>query len=324
MLKGALVGFGSMGGGHFGAHRGVTGSQLVALCDIRQDMAREKLAALGADLPVYGDMEQMIRECRPDYLDLVTPTYTHPDLAIKAMEMGCHVLCEKPMALNEADCQRMIEASQRTGRRLMVAHVVRFMAPYAYLKRAVEDRRLGRLLRLDMERFSAIPRTSWGDWMQDFEKSGGVILDLSIHDIDFARYLLGEPAEISGYYYTQKDLTEYAAADLFYEGAVLSARSGWYKADIPFRCNYQAIFENGIIEAAGDRVQENGCDVVLDPAMPELAMGFPCDTLDGYLREIQYFVHCLAAGAPFDAVEADSSRKTVALCRKIIAGARPL
>ena len=316
MKKILLVGLGAMGAGHYFSHKASKYSDLVGVCDINYDMAKEKLSNFQSDVPLFADMEEAIRELRPDAVDIVTPTYTHADLSVKAMEAGCDVLCEKPMALTSCECERMIEASRRTGRRLMIAHVVRFMAPYTYLKSVVESGRLGRLLRLSMKRISAIPR--YNDWMQKFELSGGVILDLSIHDIDFARYLFGEPEKTSSVYYTQKDMTEFSSAELIFGGASVSAESGWYKAYIPFTCGFTALFEGGIVTLSGDELKENGNVIGLAPDMPELSLGFPCDTLDGYQREIEYFINRLESGEPFDAVTPESSLNTIALCRKLI------
>lgn len=320
MFKAVLTGLGTMGAGHFFAHRGVTGSELVAVCDSRYDFAKEKLTNFQSDTPLFASMEEMIEKCRPDIVDIVTPTFNHADLAVRAMEMGCHVLCEKPMSLSADDCRRMIEASKRTGRRLMIAHVVRFMAPYMYLKSVVNSEKFGKLLRLDMKRISSIPRYSCDNWMQDAEKSGGVILDLSIHDIDFARYLFGEPKKFSGCHYAMNNETEYSSVDLFYDGFSVSAESGWYSAYIPFMSGYTAIFERGIVTASGDDVFEGGNKIELKADMPELSLGCPTDSLDGYTREIQYFVSRLESGLPFDMSSAESSLGTVELCRKIIDG----
>ena len=91
-------------------------------------------------------------------------------------------------------------------------------------------------------------------------------------------------------------------------------------AYIPFTCGYTAVFEKGMVTGAGDDVFENGNKIELSPDMPELSIGTPTDSLDGYAREIQYFVSKLASGEPFDAVTVDSSAGTVALCRRIIDG----
>ena len=129
MLKAGLIGLGVMGPGHYFPYRGMDNVELVAVCDERYDLIKEKLTNFQSDTPLYADMEEMIKECRPDFIDIVTPTFTHADLAIKAMEAGCDVLCEKPMSLFPEDCERMIEASKRTGRPALKAGAERLTSP---------------------------------------------------------------------------------------------------------------------------------------------------------------------------------------------------
>ena len=99
---------------------------------------------------------ELIEKEKPDFVDIVTPTITHADLTVKALEMGCHVICEKPMALNEEDCQRMIDTAKRCEKILMIAHVVRFMAPYYYLKNAIDTRKHGKLIKFTAKRVRSI------------------------------------------------------------------------------------------------------------------------------------------------------------------------
>lgn len=322
MLKAGLVGLGNMGTGHFFSHREVNReiSNLAAVCDIRYDMAKEKLTNFESYTPLYASMEEMIEAEHPDYVDIVTPTFTHADLAVKAMEMGCHVLCEKPMSVSSEECERMIEASKRTGKKLMTAHVVRFMAPYMYLKSVIDSGKYGKLERLDMKRISSIPRWSVDNWMHDHEKSGGVILDLSIHDIDFVRYLFGDPKDFGGVYYTMKNETEYSTVDLIYDGFSVSAEAGWYNAYIPFSCGYTAVFEKGIVKASGDSITDGGNDVSLNSGSAEVSIGSKIDSMDGYAKEIQYFADCIRKDCEPEKVTVESSLGTVKLCEKIIEG----
>ena len=84
----------------------------------------------------------------------------------------------------------MLAAAEKTDKFFMIAHVVRFMRAYAYLKKVVDEKKHGNLVRLDMKRFSSIPRWSWNNWFLDEKLSGGVTTDLSIHDLDFVQSML--------------------------------------------------------------------------------------------------------------------------------------
>jgi predicted dehydrogenase len=182
-LRVGLVGIGGMGGCHFFNYDNVEGAEIVAVCDVRTDMAKEKLKGRG--IKVYKSLSGMLNNAELDMIDICTPSYMHKDMAIKLLKKGYHVLCEKPMTLNAKDAKKVLAVAKETDKKFMVAHVVRFMAPYMYLRSVIESGELGKLIRLDMKRISGIPTWSWEDWMRDEKRSGGVATDLSIHDIDF-------------------------------------------------------------------------------------------------------------------------------------------
>ncbi len=165
---------------------------------------------LGADLVVYskrgapqlvsehgygrvvGSLDQLLDDC--EVVDVVTPTYTHPELVEMALERGRDVICEKPLALDVQTARRLVELAARLGQRLFVAHVVRYFPAYATLKDAVDRSEIGEVAVARFSRVSAPP--DWADWFKDEDLSGGVILDLAVHDIDFARWMNGEVVDV--------------------------------------------------------------------------------------------------------------------------------
>lgn len=319
MLKTAVVGIGNMGATHLICHKNSEYVQPVAVVDIYEDHAEKILENIGLSIPVYSNIEEMIKNEKPDLVDIVTPTYTHKELSVKAMNLGCHVLCEKPMALSVEDCVEMIEASKATGKRLMIAHVVRFMAPYMYLKNAVDTEGLGKLLHLSMTRNSGIPLWSRDNWMIDVKKSGGEVIDLSIHDIDFACYLLGKPIEVSSIHREMKENTEFSSVNLTYEGTSVNIEGGWYATQIPFKANFTAYFENGVIESNGVGITENGKAVeITDETEAVLLNGKPYTKDDAYRKEIEYFVDCIENNIETSAVLPESSMASVAACIDIL------
>ena len=186
-----------MGGCHFYNYEKIENAELVAVCDVRRDVAENKVG--DRKINIYTSLDKMLKSEQLDMIDICTPSFLHKDMAIKLLKAGYHVLCEKPMTLNAKDAKKVVEAAKATDKKFMVAHVVRFMAPYIYLKKTIESGELGKLLRLDMKRISSIPTWSWEDWMRDEKRSGGVATDLSIHDIDFVQSVLGMPDKISAY-----------------------------------------------------------------------------------------------------------------------------
>ena len=313
-MKVGLIGIGGMGNVHFNCYKKMAGIE-VAVADIRVDMAKEKVAGYA---PVYESYEEMIKVEKPDFVDICTPSYMHADMAVKAMELGCHVLCEKPMSISSDEAQRMIDAKEKYGKLLMTAHVVRFMAPYVYLKSVIDSGELGKPVHIIMHRLSEAPKWSWENWMLDTDKSGGVALDLSVHDIDFMQYVFGQPKSLKASYQDIKDNTNYVCSTFFYDGFSVNTVGAWYNASIPFRAEYLAVFENGYVESKGGKVTKNGAEVSLEVGEASENTGINLSGADGYSDEIRYFIDCIKCGREPARVAPESSLTSVKLVEEIL------
>ena len=316
-MKVGLIGIGGMGNVHFNCYKKMAGIE-VAVADIRVDMAKEKVAGYA---PVYESYEEMIKVEKPDFVDICTPSYMHADMAVKAMELGCHVLCEKPMSISSDEAQRMIDAKEKYGKLLMTAHVVRFMAPYVYLKSVIDSGELGKPVHVIMHRLSEAPKWSWENWMLDTDKSGGVALDLSVHDIDFTQYVFGQPKSLEASYQDIKDNTNYVCSTFFYDGFSVNTVGAWYNASIPFRAEYLAVFENGYVESKGGKVTKNGAEVSLEVGEASENTGINLSGADGYSDEIRYFIDCIKCGREPARVAPESSLTSVKLVEEILSKA---
>lgn len=318
MIKVALVGIGGMGGVHFGAYKTIEGAQVVAVADVRVDMAREKVA--GTEAKVYASLDELLAAEKVDVVDICTPSYMHTEHSIKALEAGCHVLCEKPMSVSTEDTARVIETAKRAGKFFMTAHVVRFMQPYIYLREVIESGELGKVVHIDMKRISGVPRWSWEDWMRDVKKSGGTPIDLSIHDLDFARDVFGEPVSVNAIYSPLKNNNDYIVSNLVYDGFSVTVTGAWYNADIAFCAEYLAVFENGTLELKAGKVYKNGEEVSLVKEKREVSedTGINIPRADGYADEIEYFITCVENGMEPSRVTPESSEGTVRMVGRII------
>ncbi len=329
-LKVGLVGIGGMGYCHYCCYDNVADAKVVAVCDVRDEMARETVKNHAEKkgetaLPVvYADLDEMLKNEELDVLDVCTPSYLHAEMAIKGLTSGLNVLCEKPMALKFDDARRMVEAAENSGKKLMVAHVVRFMRPYVYLKEAIESERLGKLLRLDMKRISQFPTREFDNWMADENLSGGVGLDLSVHDLDLALFALGNPDEIHSFYRPiDESENNYIVSELVYKregglNATVTCEGGWYHTAIPFRSDYLAVFENGYIRFEDWAITENGetVDASKKGAITEGKGALFGD--DAYTSEIAYFVDCVLSDRPVEYITPASSANTVDVARTTI------
>lgn len=314
-MKVGLIGLGGMGFVHFNCYKKMAGVE-IAVADIRVDMAKEKIK--DDSIPVYSSYEEMIAKEDPDFVDVCTPSYMHTDMTVYALEHGKHVLCEKPMSINSDEAKRMIEAKEKSGKLLMTAHVVRFMSPYVYLKSVIDSGELGKPVHVIMHRLSETPKWSWENWMLDGKKSGHVALDLSIHDIDFAQYVFGQPKSVESVYHEMKNNDNYVCTTMNYDGFSVEIAGGWYNAQFPFHAEYTAVFENGYVESRGGKVVKNGVEASLDVTETSEDTGINLSGADGYSDEIMYFMDCIKNGREPERVSPESSLKSVELVEEIL------
>ena len=170
-----------------------------------------------------------------------------------------------------------------------------------------------------MKRASGVPRWSWENWMLDREKSGHVVVDMMIHDIDFIQDVFGIPHEINGVYYDMKNMTNYASFDYIYDGFTVSAETGWYNPDVPFAAGYFALFENGFVEYKDNILTDCGEKVDFDNTQKKTGeTGINISNVDGYGAEIAYFADCVEKGEKPDRVTIESSATSVELALKTI------
>lgn len=158
--------------------------------------------------------------------------------------------------------------------------------------------------------------------MRDASRSGGVITDLSIHDIDYVQSVLGMPTSIVAFNTGIKNNNDYAQTEMLYGDTLVSCEGCWYNANIPFHATFLAVFENGYVELNG-KLFKNGVEVVAEQAeAKDIDLGINVGNDNGYLNEIQYFVDCIHNGTKPDFVTPESSARTMVLVDFIKANAK--
>jgi predicted dehydrogenase len=185
------------------------------------------------------DARELFARPEVQAVSLCTPTDTHVELALAALEAGKHVLVEKPVALRSADVARLADAA-RTARTLcMPAHCMRFWPGWDWLKERVADGSLGSVKSAVFQRLGTRPK--WSSFYADPSRSGGALVDLHIHDADFVRWLFGDPAEVS----STGSLDHVTTLYRYRNGpAHVVAEGAWdHDAGFQFRMRYIVIFE---------------------------------------------------------------------------------
>lgn len=197
-LRAAVVGAGFIATrGHLPALQLHPETETVALVDVNEERGRAVAAEFGIPA-VYASFDAMLREARPDIAIIGTPNSFHAPQTIAALESGAHVLVEKPMALTAADAQRMADAARRHGRVLTVGVHNRYRPEVEYLKDLIDAGELGGIYygKISMLRRRGIP--GYGSWFTNKDLAGGgALMDIGVHMVDLATWLMGNPRPVS-------------------------------------------------------------------------------------------------------------------------------
>ena len=194
-LRVGVIGLG-MGRNHIAGYQGHPGAEVVALADPNAARLKEIGDKYGV-ASRYASAEEMLERERLDVVSIATPNKYHLELTLAAIASGAHVLCEKPMAMNAAEGRQMLEAAQRAQKRLMINFSYRFTEQSMALKSLVDEGILGDVYfaRTVWHRRRGLP--GFGGWFgQKALSGGGPLIDLGVHRLDLALWLMGYPKPV--------------------------------------------------------------------------------------------------------------------------------
>ncbi len=172
--------------------------EIVALCDIIEERSQYLKDTYFPNAKVYTDYKELLKDENIDAVDICTPNYLHSIIAVAAFEAGKHVFCEKPDAVDVTEVLKMKEASEKSGKILMVMRNNRFVDASQYAKKYITDGKMGEIYagRCGWQRRRGIPGK--GGWFTTKAQSGGgPLIDLGVHMIDLAIWLMGNPTPVS-------------------------------------------------------------------------------------------------------------------------------
>lgn len=195
------------------------------------DPVPDKAAALAdrAGASVLPDLDALLAS-DVEAVSICTPSPTHADLAVAALDAGRHVLCEKPVARTVTDAERMVAAAAQAPGVLMVGHVSRFEPDHAAAAAEVRSGRIGDVRMLSQSLVGERPTWSERDWLADPEQSGGPLVDLAIHSFDYLTWVCGaRPVRVHAIGSARDDgLIDYAIATVRYDnGAMAVVETSW-------------------------------------------------------------------------------------------------
>ncbi|MEM8494897.1 MAG: Gfo/Idh/MocA family oxidoreductase [Planctomycetota bacterium] len=322
-----VIGLGMMGMTHLDAYakrassRG--GVEVLAVADLDEGRRTGRTRAGGniegqaqggfdfTSVRQYADASELIADADVDLVDVCLPTPAHARFAIAAMEIGKHVLIEKPLARNSAQASDILAAAERSAGYTMCAMCMRFWPGWTWLKDTVDTKTFGLVRSATFRRVADHPG---GVFYKNGDACGGAILDLHIHDADFVQYLFGMPLAVTSRGYAKiTDHIDHVATQYHYAGqdapALVTAEGGWSMTQgFGFKMEYTVNFERAT--AVFDLAAEQPLTLIREdrPAEPVvLPEGM------GYEHEISYFLDCIAEGRTPQRVTLTSAAESVRL-----------
>ncbi len=273
----------------------IEGAELVAGADISAEQRRKFKAQF--DIPMYPHHRQVLSRSDVKAVLVVTPNDSHARIVVEALEAGKHVFCEKPMALNVAQCDRMIAAAERKGLKLMVGQVLRLFGIFSKIKEIVASGVIG-------EPFGMFTtRTSFGGgfmgtWREYARKAGGTLLEINAHELDYMRFVMGEVESVSA------QMGHFAKSGVEYEDLAfveLKFRNGGIGALYSSLSSAIGAY-NGAIHCKEGTLTHGGFGGPITYAKfgqePTVLEPKDIQAEDPYRHELRSFVECLLKGTP--------------------------
>lgn len=318
----AVVGTGGMGGTHARNLAGSPEAEVTWLVDIDTDRAEKLSQDIGGR--VTADMEEAFAADDVDVALIALPTGLHRAGVEAAAKHGKHVFCEKPIARTNEDARAMTKACEEAGVTLMVGHVVRFFSEYMRIKEEIDSGSLGKVAMIRGSRVNP-PVMERSPWFADVEKSGGVVLDLMIHEIDTFRWFFGEVERLYAHglsfteWHTKRDHS--VATIRFRNGVIAHCEASW--AHSAFRTWVEVAGENGLIEHSSF----DSATLTLEPTtgvtyeglgQQSKAFSYMRPTNEPpHLRELLVFIDCLRTGKPVP-VDGEEATRTLIVANAVL------
>ena len=298
-MRVGIAGTGFMGSTHAAAWA-ETDAEIAGFVTRCRQSAAPLLQKYGARL--YPSLDALLPDV--DVVDICTPTHLHHEMVLKAAAAGRDIVCEKPLARTLQQGREMVRTCREAGVRLLVAHVVRFFPEYARAKALVDAGQVGQPAVVRLSRETFYPRKPSYNWFLDVERSGGVLLDLMIHDFDYARWVAGNVTRVfarnvADIYLGIPD--DHALAILTHESGTISHIEGsWAFPPPTFRTGLEIAGAEGLIQFDS----ESTAPIALylrqrsDDEAPEVPI--PASPLQEspYTLEIKTFYNVLVHDAP--------------------------
>ena len=318
----AIVGTGGMGATHAINLAGSSHAEVTWLVDVDLDRANKLQERIGGR--VTDDMEEAFASDDVDVALIALPTSLHRAGVEAAAKHKVHVFCEKPIARTNEDAIAMTKACEDAGVTMMVGHVVRFFSEYMRVKEQLDAGALGDVAIVRGSRLNP-PVMERSPWFADVDKSGGVVLDLMIHEIDTFRWYFGDVERLYAHglsftdWHTRRD---HAIASItFRNGVIAHCEASW--AHSAFRTSLEVAGSKGIIRHSSF----DSATLTFEPSTGVEYEGIGQQSKQftrmrptnepPHLRELMVFIDCLRTGKPVP-VDGDEATRTLIVANAVL------
>lgn len=296
---------------HLPAFQKIPGARVVGVASHSQASARQTAERFG--VPTWTtDYRELLDLPEVQVVDILTPNYLHAPMTIAAAERGKHVICIKPIGLNLAEADRMLEATAQAGVNLFYAENVPFIPALTRAKAIIAEGALGEVFRVKACEGIGLPHGAW--FFDEAQAGGGAIIDMAVHSLAFCRWIAGAEAETvyaeAGTFLHKDKMQAEDTAILtvrFRNGVIGQAEDSWSLAgamdsrfevfgtkgrilvDNLHRQPLQVVSETGYAYWGGPKESGKGWTFPL---------ALPGDINDGQLAMLHHFIDCLRTGCP--------------------------
>jgi predicted dehydrogenase len=179
------------------------------------DNLRHVASMFNSEAAIYNNYKELLEHADVDVVHICTPNALHAEMTVAALEAGKHVMCEKPMAVNSAEAQRMIDAERRSGKKLSISYQNRFRTDALLLKQACERGELGDIYNAKAHAIRRRGVPTWGAFMDKKLQGGGALIDIGTHALDLTLWCMNnyEVHSVTGV--THNRLKQHNQANLF-------------------------------------------------------------------------------------------------------------
>jgi predicted dehydrogenase len=309
MIKAGMVGAGYIAESHARGYAALPQARLVLVVDRNLEKARNLADQYQAQ--AAGDVEALFSS-DVEVVSICTPTPSHAQLAIALMRAGKHVLCEKPLARTLEEAQSMIDCAEQTGVKLMVGHVSRYEADHLKARDLLESGAIGELRMGYHGIIGPYPGWSTGNWLGDTSYSGGPVVDLAVHSVDYLMWLFKKPV-LRVYALGSRKITghdHYVLLNLQFEGGGLGlVEASWaHPASAPLSCRVELCADKGRI--VWDYSQTSSTGTCFEGKTPQ---EYVMEGENSFAAEIGDFLHCIEYDLPVP-IPASAGREALRVC----------